>query len=165
MYVTIFFLLRYLSVPMRRSAAPSQKAGGLPPLKRTKFSTPFVNRNDHSCDIVLETPSSVNEDHKVHVQNSYDGVLMSSSCILNCDTCTYHSDVLFVYISQMQRLVQAWYTISGCAAYKSGNTVVSRVSTHGRLNIASKCPLPGKHPCTTFQGATVAASVWDFDPG
>ena len=71
-------------MPMRRSAAPSQKAGGLPPLKRTKFSTPFVNGNDHSCDIVLETLSSVNEDHKVHdnLQNYYDRVLrvlMSSS--------------------------------------------------------------------------------------
>jgi hypothetical protein len=50
---------------MRRSAAPSQKAGGLPPLKRTKFNTPFVNGNDHSHQIVLEIPSSANEDHKV----------------------------------------------------------------------------------------------------
>lgn len=70
----------YLSVPMRRSAAPSQKAGGLPPLKRTKFSTPFVNGNDHSHEIVLETPSSVNEGHKVQ-ENSI--LIMHSDRLLN----------------------------------------------------------------------------------
>lgn len=59
------FSLRYLFVQMRRSAAPSQKAGGLPPVKRTKFSTPFMSGNDHSHESVLEIPSSINEDRRV----------------------------------------------------------------------------------------------------
>ena len=63
------FLCRYFAfMRMRRCAAPSQKAGGLPPLKRTKFSTPFMNGSDHSRQTTLEIPSSENEDHGVSMQ-------------------------------------------------------------------------------------------------
>lgn len=60
------FFYRYLEfVRMRRSGAPSQKAGGLPPLKRTKFSTPFMSGSDHFHQTALEAPSLENEDHGV----------------------------------------------------------------------------------------------------
>ena len=54
---------------MRRSGAPSQMVGGQPPLKRTKFNTPFMTGSNtcSSQQSVLVTPSPISEDGRVSV--------------------------------------------------------------------------------------------------
>ena len=68
--------------------------------------------------------------------------------------------------------------VVSCASpsYSNGEKVLASLLTDAKKgglgtrllpyrSVPGKCPLPGKRPCTAFQGATVAASVWNFDPG
>ena len=62
-----------------------------------------------------------------------------------------------VIISQLDSLSTIYYTlrVSACTFF----LIIILYYYH---SVPGKRPLPGKHPCTTFQGATVAASIQTY---